>query len=52
MYKRQGRTRSRRFLVIEAGSNITSEAWLLSSDDPTGEFTVVWPRKDGGLIHI
>jgi len=42
-----GLTRSRRYLVIEAGSNVTSEAWLLSSDDPTGAFTVVWPRKDG-----
>jgi oligopeptidase B len=42
-----GLTRSRDFLVIEAGSNITSEAWLLRSDDPTGEFTVVWPRKEG-----
>jgi oligopeptidase B len=42
-----GLTRSREFLVIEAGSNITSEAWLLRSDDPTGEFTVVWPRKEG-----
>ncbi|MGN7799774.1 S9 family peptidase [Leifsonia sp. 22587] len=42
-----GLTRSRRFLVIEAGSNITSEAWLLRSDDPTGEFTVVWPRVEG-----
>jgi oligopeptidase B len=42
-----GLTRSRRYLVIEAGSSITSEAWLLNSDDPTGEFTVVWPRKEG-----
>ncbi|AAT88267.1 protease 2 [Leifsonia xyli subsp. xyli] len=42
-----GMTRSRRFLVIEARSNITSETWLLRSDDPTGEFSVVWPRKEG-----
>lgn len=42
-----GMTRSRCFLVIEAGSNITSETWLLHSDDPTGEFSVVWPRKEG-----
>ena len=33
--------------MIEAGSNITSETWLLPSDDPTGEFTVVWPRVEG-----
>ncbi|SFR67884.1 oligopeptidase B [Agromyces sp. CF514] len=42
-----GVTRSRRYLVIEAGSNITSETRLLDADDPTGEFRVVWPRKDG-----
>ncbi|MFF1877026.1 S9 family peptidase [Leifsonia sp. NPDC058230] len=42
-----GLTRSRRYLVIEAGSSITSEAWILDSGDPTGEFTVVWPRKEG-----
>ncbi|WP_157006305.1 S9 family peptidase [Agromyces laixinhei] len=42
-----GVTRSRRFLVIEAGSNVTSETWLLDAAEPTGSFTVVWPRKDG-----
>jgi oligopeptidase B len=42
-----GVTRSRRFLMIEAGSNVTSETWLLDADDPAGEFRVVWPRKDG-----
>ncbi|RXZ71413.1 S9 family peptidase [Agromyces albus] len=42
-----GLTRSRKYLVIEAGSNITSETWLLDTADPTGEFGVVWPRKDG-----
>ena len=42
-----GLTRSRKYLVIEAGSNITSETWLLDASDPTGEFRVVWPRKEG-----
>ena len=42
-----GLTRSRRYLVIEAGSSITSEAWTLDAENPTGDFTVVWPRKDG-----
>lgn len=42
-----GLTRSRKYLVIEAGSNITSETWLLDASDPTGSFAVVWPRKDG-----
>lgn len=42
-----GLTRSRRYLAIELGSKITSEAHILAADDPTGEFTVVWPRREG-----
>ncbi len=42
-----GLTRSRRFLMIEAGSNVTNETWLLDAGDPAGEFRVVWPRKEG-----
>ena len=42
-----GRTRSRKYLVIEAGSSVTSETRLLDADDPTGEFRLVWPREEG-----
>jgi len=42
-----GLTRSRRFLVIEIGSKITSECLLLDAQDPTGEFRSVWPRREG-----
>ena len=42
-----GLMRSRRYLEIELGSKITSEAHILDSDDPTGQFTVVWPRREG-----
>jgi oligopeptidase B len=42
-----GMTRSRRYLVIEAGSSVTSEARILDSSDPEGEFRVVWPREEG-----
>jgi oligopeptidase B len=42
-----GLTRSRRYLEIELGSKITSEALLLDAADPTGEFAVVWPRREG-----
>ncbi|MEI5585161.1 oligopeptidase B, partial [Agromyces sp. CCNWLW208] len=42
-----GLMRSRRYLVLEAGSHVTSETWLLDAADPTGEFRVVWPRRDG-----
>ena len=42
-----GLSRSGRFLQIEAGSKITSEAWLLDMADPTGTPRTVWPRRDG-----
>lgn len=42
-----GMTRSERFLEIVLGSKVTSEAWLLDSSDPTGEFWCVRPREEG-----
>ncbi|WP_423462841.1 S9 family peptidase [Promicromonospora sp. MS192] len=42
-----GLSRSRTYLQIELGSKVTSESWLLEADDPTGEFRVVWPRREG-----
>ncbi|NQX27924.1 S9 family peptidase [Microbacteriaceae bacterium VKM Ac-2854] len=42
-----GLTRSRRYLVIELGSKITSEVLLLDASEPTGEFRSVWPRREG-----
>lgn len=42
-----GITRSRKFLMIEAGSSVTTESWVLDASDPTGDLTVVWPRQDG-----
>jgi oligopeptidase B len=42
-----GRTRSRRFLVLQAGSMITSECSLLPADDPTGPPRLVAPREEG-----
>ncbi|GAA1909655.1 S9 family peptidase [Williamsia serinedens] len=42
-----GTTRSDRYLVIALGSKITSEVHVLDASDPTGEFRVVWPRRDG-----
>lgn len=40
-------TRSRKYLLIGAGSSITSEVRLLDAANPTGEFSMVWPRRDG-----
>ncbi|AWB88481.1 S9 family peptidase [Homoserinimonas hongtaonis] len=42
-----GLTRSRKYVEIALGSKITSEVHLLSADNPTGEFSVVWPRREG-----
>ena len=42
-----GLSRSKKYLQIELGSKVTSESWLLESDDPTGEFRIVWPRREG-----
>lgn len=47
-----GLTRSRQYLVVEIGSKITSESWLLDSADATGEFRVVWPRREGVEYEI
>jgi oligopeptidase B len=42
-----GRTRSDRFLLRVSESKTTSEYAVLDADDPTGEFRVVAPRRDG-----
>src|ERR1022692_141522 len=42
-----GLTRSERFLHIGVASKLTSEAWLLDAAQPTGEFSVVMPRRQG-----
>ncbi|WP_449062560.1 S9 family peptidase [Planomonospora algeriensis] len=49
-----GLTRSERYLILSAGSKITSEIRILEADRPTGEFRVVRPRETGveyGLDH-
>ena len=42
-----GRTRSGRFIAIGASSSVTSETRVLDASDPTGEFTLLWPREQG-----
>lgn len=42
-----GFTRSDRFLMIELGSSVTSEEWLLDADDLSAPPRVVWPRREG-----
>jgi oligopeptidase B len=42
-----GRTASRQWLVIGAGNQETSEAWLIPAADPTSAPRLVEPRKEG-----
>lgn len=42
-----GRTRSDAYVIIAAGSSITSEVRYADSVDPQAQFTVVLPRRDG-----
>ncbi|MEW5811191.1 MAG: S9 family peptidase [Actinomycetota bacterium] len=42
-----GRTRSNRYVLIAAGSAVTSEMRYADAADADAEFTVVWPRRDG-----
>ncbi|GCE43959.1 Protease II [Rhodococcus wratislaviensis] len=49
-----GSTRSEKYLMIWVGSKITSEGWVLESENPEGEFRVVLPRREGveyGVEH-
>jgi oligopeptidase B len=47
-----GLTRSERFIEIDCTSKITSEVLLLDADEPTGEFRVVAPRRNGVEYEI
>ncbi|WP_329415286.1 S9 family peptidase [Nocardia vinacea] len=42
-----GATRSEKYLMIWVGSKITTEGWVLESDNPEGDFRVIMPRRDG-----
>ncbi|MDD7812874.1 S9 family peptidase [Mycobacterium sp. CSUR Q5927] len=42
-----GRTRSDAYVLIAAGSSITSEVRYADAADPQAEFTVVLPRREG-----
>lgn len=40
-------TRNEQAIQISLGSKLTSEVWLLDAADPTGELTLVAPRREG-----
>ncbi|MFQ5709386.1 MAG: S9 family peptidase [bacterium] len=39
------KTRSKRYLLLNLGSNTTSEVWYLDADDPEGDFKLIHPRQ-------
>jgi oligopeptidase B len=41
-----GRTRSNSYIIIAAGSAVTSEVRYGDAADPQTDFTVVWPRRE------
>ncbi|WNG86856.1 S9 family peptidase [Mycobacterium sp. ITM-2016-00317] len=41
-----GRTRSNKYVIIAAGSAVTSELRYADAADPQAEFTTVWPRRE------
>ena len=45
-------SRSERFIVLGLSSMVTSEVRVLPADDPTGEFSVIEPRRDGVEYHV
>lgn len=42
-----GGSRSEKYLFIESASKITSETWVLETENPTGEFRLLWERENG-----
>ena len=47
-----GTTRSREWIVIQAGSKQSSEHWLLPTGDPEAGPTLVRPRQDDMEYHV
>ena len=42
-----GKTKSKRYLLVESHQSITSECWYLNADTPEGEFQLLQPRERG-----
>jgi len=46
-----GRTRDRKYILLEAGSHTTNEARFLEAASPEGEFELIAPRVDDEEYH-
>jgi oligopeptidase B len=44
IYLGLAKTRSKKFIVINLGSILSNEAWMLDADQPSGQFKMVAPR--------
>lgn len=47
-----GRTRDRKYLLLQIGSHTTSETWYLESAHPESAFQLIAPRVDDEEYHI
>ncbi len=47
-----GRTRDRRYLLLQIGSHTTSESWFLSSAAPEQQFKLFAPRSDDEEYYV
>ncbi|HKD58921.1 MAG TPA: S9 family peptidase [Terracidiphilus sp.] len=47
-----GRTRDGNYIVLESGSHITSECLFLPDKEPTGQFTIISPRRDDHEYYV
>jgi oligopeptidase B len=47
-----GRTTDRKYLLLEAGSHTTNEAWFLDAANPTAGFTLIATRIDDEEYHV
>ena len=47
-----GKTKSKKFLILNLGSHSTTENWILDADKPDGEFKLVAPRVDGVEYYL
>ena len=47
-----GRTRDRKYLLLQIGSHTTSESWFLSSETPEEKFELIAPRVDDEEYYV
>ena len=47
-----GRTRDRKYLLLQIGSHTTSESWFLGSATPEESFQLIAPRVDGEEYYV